>query len=155
MRHHNTDPNTKNNVLWVGEDKVKVYIFLSSNFSSIFLQVLYEKVEDGKLVNFDPSALAPLISQYLTEPKPRFRPKLNYIGTTVIIVYGQGKFDTIPWRCGPGIPTSGHLPEEIPPGHPQASVYQQVSACYHICCLILHFGDTRLVIRTDNTLNKH
>ena len=72
MRHHNTDPNTKNNVLWVGEDKVKVYIFLSSNFSSIFLQVLYEKVEDGKLVNFDPSALAPLISQYLTEPKPRF-----------------------------------------------------------------------------------
>merc|ERR1712037_168146 len=46
LRHHNTDPNTKNNVLWVGEDKV-----------------LYEKVEDGK-------------------------------------------FDTIPWRCGPSIPTS-------------------------------------------------
>ena len=36
LRHHNTDPNTKNNVLWVGEDKVKVYIFLSSHFSSIF-----------------------------------------------------------------------------------------------------------------------
>lgn len=115
------------------------------------MQVLYEKVEDGKLVNFDPSALAPLISQYLTEPKPRFRPKLNYIGTTVIIFYGQGKFDTIPWRCGPGIPTSGHLPEEILPGHPQASVYQQVSACYHIMFDITQGWSSELITLSTNT----
>ena len=49
------------------------------------MQVLYEKVEDGKLVNFDPSALAPLISQYLTEPKQRFHSKLNYTGTTLFM----------------------------------------------------------------------
>jgi len=65
LRHHNTDPDTKNNVLWVGDDKV-----------------LYDKVEDGKLVNFDPSALAPLISQYLTQPKPRenMTPYLGEVG---------------------------------------------------------------------------
>ena len=45
------------------------------------MQVLYDKVEDGKLINFDPSALAPLISQYLTQPKPRFVPTLNFIST--------------------------------------------------------------------------
>ena len=48
------------------------------------MQVLYEKVEDGKLVNYDPSALAPLISQYLTEPRPRFTPLFNYIGIALI-----------------------------------------------------------------------
>jgi len=54
LRHHGTDPDTKSNVLWVGEDKV-----------------LYEKVENGKLVNFDPTALEPLIAQYLTQPQER------------------------------------------------------------------------------------
>ena len=34
-------------------------------------QVLYEKVENGKLVNFDPTALEPLIAQYLTQPQER------------------------------------------------------------------------------------
>ena len=40
-------------------------------FESSFPQLLYEGVEDGKLVNFDPSALEPLIVQYLTKPEPR------------------------------------------------------------------------------------
>merc|ERR1712107_927493 len=48
------DQEQLNNLLWVGEDKL-----------------LYERVEDGKLVNFDPSALEPLIGQYLTQPEPR------------------------------------------------------------------------------------
>ena len=98
-------------------------------FDFISLQVLYDKVEDGKLVNFDPSALAPLISQYLTQPKPRSFLYQNWTtsGHAWITFCAQGKHDTIPWRSWTSIWTSWQLSEEILQEPPQAPVYQQVS----------------------------
>ena len=40
LRHHNTDPNTKNNVLWVGEDKV-IWIFFVRTFLTRFYHVTF------------------------------------------------------------------------------------------------------------------
>jgi len=45
---------TQNNILWTGEDLK-----------------LYEKVEDGKLINYNPSVLAPLIRMYLRKGEER------------------------------------------------------------------------------------
>lgn len=54
LTRNSPDEHTHNNVLWAGED-----------------QRLYDSVEDGKVVNFTPSALVPLIKMYLREPRIR------------------------------------------------------------------------------------
>ena len=43
-----------NNVLWLDKDRA-----------------LYTKVEDGKLLGFDPAVLEPLVRMYLRQPQPR------------------------------------------------------------------------------------
>jgi len=48
------EEHTHNNVMWVGED-----------------QALFDKVKDGKVINFNPSTLAPLLKMYLLEPQTR------------------------------------------------------------------------------------
>ena len=68
-------------------------------------QVLYEKVENGKLVNFDPTALEPLIAQYLTQPQERLGVFLLHHKSKArnISFHLQEKYDPIPWRYKPGI----------------------------------------------------
>jgi len=48
------EEHTHNNVMWVGKD-----------------MTLYDRVEEGKVINFTPSTLAPLVKMYLKEPKTR------------------------------------------------------------------------------------
>lgn len=48
------DEHSHNNVMWAGED-----------------QTLYDGVEDGKVINFNPSTLAPLLKMYLNKPQTR------------------------------------------------------------------------------------
>jgi len=51
---NNPSEHKHNNVMWVGEDRT-----------------LFEKVENGKVINFDPTALMPLIKMYLRSPSQR------------------------------------------------------------------------------------
>jgi len=48
------EEHTHNNVMWVGDDKT-----------------LFDRVEDGKVINFTPSTLAPLVKMFLLEPQTR------------------------------------------------------------------------------------
>jgi len=48
------EEHTHNNIMWAGSDKT-----------------LFQSVEDGKVVNFTPSTLAPLLKMYLLEPQAR------------------------------------------------------------------------------------
>jgi len=54
LTHNSPEEYSHNNVMWVGED-----------------QVLFDRVENGKVVNFSPSALAPLVKMLLLEPQTR------------------------------------------------------------------------------------
>jgi len=61
------EEHTHNNVMWVGED-----------------QVLFDRVENGKVVNFNPSSLAPLLKMYMLEPQTReysLTPYLSHVKT--------------------------------------------------------------------------
>jgi len=61
------EEHTHNNVMWVGED-----------------QELFDRVENGKVVNFNPSSLAPLLKMYMLEPQTReysLTPYLSHVKT--------------------------------------------------------------------------
>jgi len=63
LTHNNEEDFTHNNLLWVGED-----------------QVLYDRIEEGRLVNYNPSVLGNLVRQYLREPASREYSLTPYLG---------------------------------------------------------------------------
>jgi len=63
LSHNSQEQHTHNNLLWVGED-----------------QELYNRIEEGKLMEYNPSVLAPLIRQYLRKPQARSHSLTPYLG---------------------------------------------------------------------------
>merc|ERR1712142_725006 len=81
------EEHSHNNVMWVGED-----------------QVLFDRVENGKVVNFSPSALAPLVKMLLLEPQ------------------------TLPKQCKDRLEFPRPFPEEVDVGDYQEYLQQQAEA---------------------------
>ena len=134
LRHHGTDPDTKSNVLWVGEDKVewlylKLWVFV---ISMIIARSFMRKWRMENLSILIQQPWNPWSLSILHNHKKGWEFSWYTRKARNISFHLQEKYDPIPWRYKPGIWTSRQLPEKILQKHPQASVHQQVSVHLNI-----------------------